>query len=186
MDQYKVREKSLPQQISIGIICGIILLPVMIFYLVQNYIIAEPLPLGSTVPSAIISTMNGECVRTDSLLKQKGIFVFFSPTCSHCEHLLVSLEILYKQYEEYFQLYAISNGTMSMTREFIMRNNLSVPILLDTIGNVRKLYKVSVVPAIFFIDASKVLTEYRTGEIKNEQLAELLNLFQRTGNTKNQ
>ena len=177
MNQNLDKNRFHPVTIPMWIIAGLIILPVSIFFLIQHYLIVDPLPEGSTVPSAILSTMNGELVSTDSLLTQEAIFVFFSPTCVHCKHLLASLQTMFGQPGKHLSLYAISSGSMTETKTFMADKDLSFPVLFDSSGKVRELYRVKVVPALFFIDAHKVLKNFMTGEIGEERLTGLMEKY---------
>ena len=179
MDRSSDRKIFHPLTISAAIIGGLIFLPIGIFFYVQHYFIIEPLPEGSKVPFAVLATINGQRVSTDSLLTQKGIFVFFSPSCQHCKHLLVSLQTLYRQSEENVHIYAISSGAMAETHSFMGKNNLSIPVLLDSTGKVWELYRVRTVPALFIIDTDKGLKYFTAGEIGKERLTELMERYYR-------
>ena len=132
--------------------------------------------MGSKIPSVIVSTFNGEIVKTDSLFAKKTVILFFSTTCPHCKNKITDLNSLYKEFEDKFGMVAFSLDGEKETKEFINELKILFPVYLDNISDANTQFRVRIVPAIFFINQQQLL-KYQIGGGGKESLYRTLLKF---------
>lgn len=125
--------------------------------------------MGSKIPSVIVSTFNGEIVKTDSLFAKKTVILFFSTTCPHCKNKITDLNSLYKEFEDKFGMVAFSLDGEKETKEFINELKILFPVYLDNISDAKLQFRVKFVPATFFINQQQLLKS-QIGEQSKELL----------------
>jgi cytochrome c biogenesis protein CcmG/thiol:disulfide interchange protein DsbE len=131
---------------------------------------------GYLAPPIELQGLDGKRYNLDELDKPV-ILNFWASWCGPCQIEAPMLINLYRKYGDHIEIYAI-NLTMNDKREnieaFVNRFKLPFPVLLDTSGDVTKLYQVQVIPTTFFIDREKRITKLATGIHPKEELEELI------------
>lgn len=121
-----------------------------------------------------LEDLNGDKVSL-SQLKGKKIFLnFWATWCPPCKGEMPDMEKLYQEIKgSELVILAVNVGEEKETVEaFISKNNYSFPVLLDSSGDVSKLYHVSGIPTSYFIDTEGYLDYGITGGITLEKMKE--------------
>lgn len=158
------------RRFALLVLIFLILLPIGIYLYIQNKWIVEPLSLGSKIPSAIITTLDGTYVNIDSLITQKTIIVFFSTTCPHCKSELKILDSLHQLFKNKFEIIALSLSPKSETKQFLSERKIPFATYIDNKNEAKIQFRVIPIPAMFFIDKQKRLVKYQAGEYRSELL----------------
>ncbi|MFA6542151.1 MAG: redoxin domain-containing protein [Bacteroidota bacterium] len=170
MDNVSADTKHSRIRASLILLLLIVVIPGGTYLYIEKKWIIDPLPLGNTIPSVVLSTVNGVNVRTDSLISMKTVFVFFSISCPHCKRELMYLDSLHSIFKNDIEIIAVSLSSRPETIQFADELKLPFPVYLDT-GNEAKLrFRVMPVPALFYFTRHKRLIKYQAGEQRRESL----------------
>lgn len=165
------------KQVAFIFLLFIILVPISIYLYVQHRWIVNSLPLGSQIPSVVVTTLNGEDKNTETLITKKTVLVFFSTTCQHCKSELRILDSLHQEFKNSFDIIAFSANSQKETEQFVNEFDIPFPIFLDKKNDAKFQFRVILVPALFFISQQKRLLKYTAGELHPELLYTMLTSF---------
>lgn len=115
---------------------------------------------------------------TLSELKGKKVFLnFWATWCPPCKAEMPDMEKLYQETKESdLVILAVNVGEDKKTvQDFIANNNYNFPVLLDTKGDVSRLYQVSGIPTSYFIGTNGLLDSGHTGAMPYESMKESVN-----------
>jgi peroxiredoxin len=107
---------------------------------------------------------------------------FWADWCPHCREEFPKLQHVYEELlSEGFEILAVNSGqSKEHVREIKDTYSLTYPLLVDEGAKTAEKYKVSGLPASYFIDANGMIAEVVVGWIKETQIKKLLkNLRQR-------
>jgi peroxiredoxin len=117
---------------------------------------------GEPAPNFTFPGLDGKNV---SLADHKGKVVLlniWATWCAPCVAEMPSMEKLYQELKnEGFELLAVSideSGAEAVT-PFMEKHKLSFPVLLDTRGDIKSLYRVTGVPESFIMDKDGIIVE---------------------------
>lgn len=159
-----------------------VLIPYGIYLYIDTRIIVDPLLLGNTIPSAALSTFDGETVYTDSLINKKTVFVFFSVSCPHCKRELMYLDSLHSIFNNEIAIIAVSLSSPPETIQLVDELKLSFPVYLDPVHEAKLRFRVMPVPALFYFTQHKRLIKYQAGEERRESLHSTFHQFSLVSN----
>jgi peroxiredoxin len=117
------------------------------------------LQLNDTAKTFTLSSLDGSPYSQGS---DAALLIFFETDCPTCQLAFPYLEKLVKHFET-FKIIGISQDNETATREFVERNEISFPILLDHDLSVSRAYDPVAVPTLFLLD--------NTGKIVFTQIA---------------
>lgn len=115
---------------------------------------------------------------TLSELKGKKVFLnFWATWCPPCKAEMPDIEKLYQETKDSdLVILAINAGDdKSTVQDFIAKNNYNFSVLLDTNGEVSRLYQVTGIPTSYFIDTEGYLDDGISGAISLESMKEYVN-----------
>ncbi|WP_068671974.1 thiol-disulfide oxidoreductase ResA [Oceanobacillus sp. Castelsardo] len=108
-----------------------------------------------------------------SNLEGKGVMLnFWGTWCKPCEAEMPYMEKLYPEYHDKgIEILAVSlDNTELVINRFIDKYDLTFPVLHDTTGEIRDLYKVGPIPSTFFISPDGEIKEVVNGALTLEKL----------------
>lgn len=125
----------------------------------------------------VLEDLNGNKV-TLSELKGKKVFLnFWATWCPPCKAEMPDIEKLYQETKDSdLVILAVNAGDDKNTvQDFITKNNYNFSVLLDTDGEVSRLYQVTGIPTSYFIDTEGYLDDGISGAISLESMKEYVN-----------
>ncbi|MCW3061134.1 MAG: hypothetical protein JWQ02_2955 [Capsulimonas sp.] len=87
--------------------------------------------------------------------KQPIVFSFWATWCGPCREELPKLQALSEKYRGRVQFYGVnSDDTLPVAKEFLAKNNLTFPMLLDNQHIAHNRYAIESIPMLFVVDTS--------------------------------
>lgn len=133
----------------------------------------------NTAPDFTLKNIEGKTVKLSEVYQDGPVILtFWSTWCKNCPEEMKHFQRFYDQYKEQgLTVLAVSidgTKTVSKVRPWVTGRRLNYPILLDTKGDVKRLYHVKPVPHSFVIDSKGQIVYshvgYRPGdEVKYER-----------------
>jgi peroxiredoxin len=119
-------------------------------------------------PDFTLPNLDGKNVKLSELCPSGPVVLSFWATwCVPCPEEMKHLQRLYEKYgEQGLQVLAPAidgSKTVSKVRPFVMGRRFSFPVLLDTNNDVKRLYRVAVVPTIFLINTAGEVVYHHVG-----------------------
>ena len=112
------------------------------------------LPAGADAPQFSLTGLDGKTLAlADALKAGPVVAAFFKISCPVCQFTFPFLQRIYERYpSNNFTFWAVSQNDADDTREFLERNGVKFPALLDDAGYpVSIAYGLTNVPTIFLI-----------------------------------
>jgi peroxiredoxin len=141
----------------------------------------EGIQVGNVAPDFQLPNLDYETISLNELRGKPVVLNFWATWCPACIDEMPYLQEIHEEYsDEGLMLLAIDVGeSPSQVEKFLQRNNLSLPVLLDTNGVVAQKYSILNIPTTFFIDGDGVIQEKRIGAFINaaqieEQLSKIM------------
>jgi peroxiredoxin len=137
--------------------------------LLPGLLLSAPGAWGAdAAPDFSLPDLNGKTVRLSSVYAEGPVVLSFWATwCVPCPEEMKHLQRFYEKYKEkgLTVLAPAIDGskTVSKVKPFVMGRRFTYPILLDTNSDVKRLYRVAVVPTIFIIDRNGQITYSHVG-----------------------
>lgn len=128
----------------------------LILILVSNQLISQP----DFASNFIFEAIDGEKVVLSDILKQrKAILLFWTTWCPYCRKELSRMNKFYTENKEKVQVVGIDiQENKSRVEKFIRDMKISLPIVIDSDGNIARTYQVIGIPTIIVIDIdSKII-----------------------------
>lgn len=156
---------------------AIIVVPTLLFVLFRFSFITDPLPVGERMPDPFLTTIDGGGVRAEELAGRKRMLLYFSTTCEHCRNLLHTLTIVSRRSAVPLPLIAVAGESAPAVRAYQEKQRLPFTVLIDSAHRTRDLFRVRILPALFFIDSGGILRRMVTGEVSEERLTKLVDEY---------
>jgi peroxiredoxin len=101
---------------------------------------------------------------------------FWADWCSHCRGEFPKLQRVYEELQsEGFEILAVNSGqSKDHVQEIKETYALTYPLLVDEEAKTAEEYKVSGLPASYFIDGNGMITEVVVGWIKENQIKKIV------------
>jgi cytochrome c biogenesis protein CcmG/thiol:disulfide interchange protein DsbE len=127
---------------------------------------------GRLAPDFVLQDMNGKSVRLRDLRGQVVLINLWATWCPPCRAEMPDLAAVYNAYKaEGFVLLGVDDQERKETiSDFLTRNPLPYPILLDVDSRVARAYSTDYLPASFLIDRRGVLRATLPGQSSRAQL----------------
>jgi len=110
---------------------------------------------GFLAPDFTLTTLEGEQVTLSDLRGQAVIVNIWASWCQPCRAEMPALQTVYDEYADQgltlLAVNATSQDSVAAAAGFIDELGLDFPVLLDTDGEVGRLYQVSALPSTFFV-----------------------------------
>ncbi|WP_347350773.1 redoxin domain-containing protein [Intrasporangium sp.] len=133
---------------------------------------APPPKVGAPAQDFTLTAIDGTRVSLAELAGRPVWVVFGASWCAACQAEVPDIEAAYRQHRSQGLAVIgvnISEGEQAV-RDYAQRVGITFPIGADTGSAVADTYRVSAIPAHFFIDADGVLRERREGAVSPETI----------------
>jgi len=119
------------------------------------------LPLGSTAPSAVVTTLDGKAVNLADVAKGPAVIEFWATWCENCEHLLPALKRAHATYGNRVKFVGVSvsvNQSPKRVQLHVAKYGVPGVQLYDTQGNATGAWDVPATSYVVVLDkAGKVV-----------------------------
>jgi thiol-disulfide isomerase/thioredoxin len=113
------------------------------------------LPLGSTAPSAVVSTLDGKPVNLADVAKGPALIEFWATWCENCEHLLPTLKRVHAAYGTRVKFVGVSvsvNQSPKRVQLHVAKYGVPGLQLYDTQGNATGAWDVPATSYVVVLD----------------------------------
>jgi thiol-disulfide isomerase/thioredoxin len=113
------------------------------------------LPLGSTAPSAVVSTLDGKPVNLADVAKGPALIEFWATWCENCEHLLPTLKRVHAAYGNRVKFVGVSvsvNQSPKRVQLHVAKYGVPGLQLYDTQGNATGAWDVPATSYVVVLD----------------------------------
>ena len=129
---------------------------------------------GFLAPDFTLKNINGENITLSDYRGQPVLINLWATWCPPCRAEMPDMQQAYERYNEQgFTILAINatnQDNLSAVEDFILEHELTFPVLLDTQGDVSRLYQLRSLPTSFFVDAEGIIQEVIIGGPMSEAL----------------
>ena len=145
---------------------------------VAKEVVAQVVPEGSQVGDLSsdfqLKDLDGKTVSLRDLQGSPVMLNFWATWCPPCRNEMPYLQQIYEEWQDKGLVILTINLRESTytVRQFMQDNNYSLPVLLDTNGNVSNKYDVAAIPTTFFIDEYGVIQARKVGSFSSKQQIE--------------
>ena len=104
-------------------------------------------------PAFTLPDLEGKSISLDSYSGKIILLHFWATWCKNCSKEMASLQKVQQEFKDFIVL-TINidrNGDKELIRQFMEYHKSSLPVLLDTRNQVRKLYEITGVPTTYII-----------------------------------
>ena len=133
----------------------------------QNQPNGKGVKVGDKVPDFSVKTLDGKSVKLSELQKddkrtKDGVVVltFWCSTCHSCRHVEAHLDKLAKDYSGQAAVIALdanADDTAQSVAEFLKKNGLTLPVVLDASGHSADVFGIKVTTTTVVIDGNGIL-----------------------------
>ncbi len=119
-----------------------------------------------------LKALDGKNYTLSKLYQEKPVVMdFWATWCRSCGRALKELQNLWFEADRNFHLISVNEdlpSKYSRVKSLVKSKKWKFPVLLDSNGKVKSLYKVMALPTLFVIDTSGKIVYYRVGYSKSE------------------
>lgn len=158
----------------------IVFVAAVIFTLYQAFGKNEAVANGDPAPNFELKTLDGKTVQLKDL-RGKGVMLnFWGSWCEPCKEEMPYLNAVYQQHMKGVEIIGINDGESKFTvSNFVNRDNIKFPILLDSDQAVTKGYHIGPIPTTFLIDEHGQVVKKIEGQMANpDAVKKMLKLVQ--------
>ncbi|WP_087975184.1 peroxiredoxin family protein [Oceanobacillus rekensis] len=132
----------------------------------------EGTEIGNKAPDFELITMTGETVKLSDYEGQRVMLNFWATWCPPCREEMPDMQKFYKDKDAVVLAINITNMETSKNKvtEFAEELGLTFPILMDEVGEVSTLYRISPIPTTYMIDSKGVIRHKQYGALDYEQM----------------
>jgi len=133
---------------------------------------AEPAPrLGSPAPDFTLENLNGEPVVLSAFRGQPVLLNFWASWCPPCRKEMPDLQRFASKYGDRVQLLGVNWGESDDdVRRFLARYDVTYPNLMDRDGRAFVLYRLTGLPATFWLDEQGTIRGVWEGAMSEEDI----------------
>lgn len=133
---------------------------------------------GQTAPDLTLSTLTGNSMKLSSQRGKTVILNFWTTWCPPCKAEMPDMQKFYYNYKKRNIIVVGLNLTdsesnLDQIKNFANQYKISFPILLDTKGEIRKLYKIITIPTTYIIDSNGIIVETVIGPMSYDKMKKL-------------
>jgi len=129
---------------------------------------------GFQAPDFSLQSIQGEIIQLSDLRGQVVLVNLWASWCPPCRAEMPAMQSIYERYQtDGFSILAVNaanQDNIANTFEFISKQELTFPVLLDNDGAVSSAYQVHSLPTSFFIDPDGIIQEVVIGGPMSEVL----------------
>ena len=129
-------------------------------------------------PDFTVTTADGQNVKLSDFTGQPVVLNFWASWCGPCRSEMPAFQEAYLAYGDQIQFLMVnctgSNETVQMAAAFIEEAGYTFPVFYDTLGQGSAAYRVSSIPATYFIDKDGNIVARQVGAMSSEKLESYL------------
>lgn len=131
---------------------------------------------GFVAPDFTLNDLEGNQYQLSAFKGNYIMLNVWASWCKPCQYEMPAMQRLYEKYkDDGFVILAVNNTISDNYQDvvnFVVENNLTFPILLDTKGDISKKYQVQALPSTYFIDKNGKIADIIIGGPMSEALIE--------------
>jgi peroxiredoxin len=134
---------------------------------------AEGKKINYLAPDFKLLNIEGEKVKLSDYKDKNIVLTFWTSWNPAAQDQIVILESYYQEIKDKKDIVLLTVNNQedkSVVSNFIRRGGYILPILLDEDGSVGELYKISTLPATYFINQKRMVKEIYIGVLSREEL----------------
>lgn len=121
--------------------------------------------IGKRAPNFTLKDIAGFEVNLSQYRGKPILLVFWATWCPHCRVEMPQINTLYKSFKESVLVFGINvEDENSRILKFISDYPMSFPILSDKNGDVSRLYNITSIPTLVFVDPDGIVKDVDVGE----------------------
>jgi len=135
--------------------------------------LAENKKIDYLAPDFKLPNIEGEKVKLSDYKDKNIVLTFWTSWNPAAQDQIVILESYYQEIKDKKDIILLTVDNQedkSVVGNFIRRGGYNLPILLDEDGSVGELYKISTLPAAYFINQKRMVKEIYIGVLNREEL----------------
>jgi cytochrome c biogenesis protein CcmG, thiol:disulfide interchange protein DsbE len=131
--------------------------------------------VGNVMPTFTATDLNGETIQVgDTGIPY--VINFWATWCPPCNAELPELNDFASDHTSDIQFYAINIEESTNTiANFFQNNGYSLPVLLDSDGNISQEFRIRAVPTTIIVDSQGVIRYRKTGGVTKAELEDVIN-----------
>jgi peroxiredoxin len=116
---------------------------------------------GFHAPDFELLDLTGTLVRLSDLKGSVVVLNFWASWCPPCKAEMPAFQKIHTAFQDQdlyiLAINATAQDNIAAINEFVQKNRLTLPVLLDSDGSVEKAYMVQALPSTFFIDEEGII-----------------------------
>jgi len=131
---------------------------------------SEAPQVGKPAPDFQAQTLDGQSVSLSDLKGKAVIVNFWATSCGYCVYEMPFLQEIHDEWSDRgLVVLAINIGeSASKITSFMQGQRLSLPVLLDSEGNIARKYNIPGIPTSFFIDKDGIIQDMKVGPFQSK------------------
>lgn len=137
---------------------------------------SNPPAVGETAPDFALKDVSGHVVKLSDL-RGKVVWVnFWATWCIPCKQELPDIQAIYSEKKaQGLEVLEVNwDETADLAKPYFQQRHLTMPVLLDSAGDVFKQYKLTGVPDSFFIGRDGKISSLYFGQLSQDKMREHL------------
>lgn len=128
--------------------------------------------VGKKAPDFTLSDLSGNKVTLSDLKGKVVLLNFFATWCPPCRDEASDVDAFSREYQsrDIVVLAVDLKEDPAIVREFMTRNKLSFPVVMDDTGKVSDLYRITGVPTWFIIDRNGFIKAVKEGPMSKSEM----------------
>ena len=117
--------------------------------------------LGESAPDFRLKNLDGQSISLSDLRGKPVLLNFWATRCPPCRAEMPYIQEIYEEWSDKRLVVLAVNidESPSLIKKFLQNYNLSLPVLLDTKGNIARKYSIQYIPTTFFIDKDGIIQQ---------------------------
>jgi thiol-disulfide isomerase/thioredoxin len=163
---------------------ALLTIPVFLLVVLQRSAKSKMLGAGDLIPVVAMGSIEPGDALLASITGRRAAILFFTADCPHCQREIPIVNEIAKQFASEIEFAAIALGDRKKTKAFVQTNSIGGRVLVDEKGVVGRLFGVSEVPALFFVDRDQRIAWVGVGEQSRGELLRRLSILTGDGSSK--
>jgi len=160
---------------KIKIIIGIIVIFLVVVGSICSAASDTGVTVGKRLPQFTLNALNGSSI-TVMPSDKLTIINFWATWCPPCRGEMPELNAFFQQHSDNVAFYAINlREEAGFVNDFMYQNGYSLPVLLDSNGEIGNLFQVKFIPTTIVVDGSGIITFRKSGPVTKAELESLIN-----------